>query len=212
MLLEKIKKFERKAANYLHYNLKDKWEFIYFEYDLNNPVFSLPEIDDSVVIRLAEKDDADKIETDIVPFLSEEETRDFRKHLACIGETGFQLFIAEKNNKFVHFFEVFEHALSSPLAKTPIDKSKLQARDAYLGFTFTIPEVRGLWIVPHSIKRIFDYLKDSTHVNRALVLVHKDTPGATSFYRRLGFKVIEDAHSSRPLSSKIYDRISAKRP
>jgi ribosomal protein S18 acetylase RimI-like enzyme len=40
---------------------------------------------------------------------------------------------------------------------------------------------------------IIDYLQNESSALRALLLVHEDTPGAVGFFKRLGFKVIENA-------------------
>jgi ribosomal protein S18 acetylase RimI-like enzyme len=47
---------------------------------------------------------------------------------------------------------------------------------------------------------IIKYLQNETNSTRALLLVHKDTPGAVGFFNRLGFKVIENAYPKTYLS------------
>ena len=177
---------------YLRYHLIDKWEFVYLEWCLENSPFSLPDRDPSLVIRVASREDIPRIELDIYPILTSKERND-KRLLSRIGEEGFKCFIAERDGKIVHYFLVQEKARESLLMDTPLDKLKILAQDAYLGSAFTSPDSRGLWIVPHTLLKIFEYLKEHSDVSRVLVLVHKDTPGAESFYRRLGFSVIGDA-------------------
>ena len=103
-------------------------------------------------------------------------------------------FIAEIDNKVVHYFILFNSAVYSPLMQTPFDKHKVKEKDAYLGNAYTIPDERGKWIVPHVLLRIIQYLQKETTATRALLLVHEDTPGAVGFYSGLGFGVIDDAY------------------
>ena len=56
--------------------------------------------------------------------------------------------------------------------------------------------------------KIFEYLKKRADVSRVLVLVHKGTPGAEGFYRRLGFSKIDDACSSGPIASLVKNVVS----
>jgi ribosomal protein S18 acetylase RimI-like enzyme len=170
------------------YHLKDKWEFIYLEIDITALTFSLPNMDDSLSVRIADRKDISKIETDIGIHLADDD----REQIQRIGEEGFSCFIGTKNGKVIHFFIVYESAINSLLAKTPFEKKKIYKTDAYLGSAFTIPEARGLWVVPSSLVKILEHLKNK-NIQRAIVLVHKDTPGAANFYQRLGFKIVNDA-------------------
>lgn len=190
----------RQVANYKQYHLRDKWQFVYFEADVDSQPYALPNLRESLNIRLATQDDIPKIESDVYPFLTAKEEHD-KQYIARLGEDGIVLFLGEKDNKIVHYFLVFEHALSSPLMKTPLDRTHIRRGDAYLGSAFTVPAARGLWIVPHAMLSVFDYLRTKNTVTRALVLVHKNTPGASAFYRRLGFRVIENASPSGFLDS-----------
>ena len=185
---------------YARYNLKEKWRFVYLERCLSDPAFSLPEMDKSLIIRVTNREDIPKIEKDIYPLLSPNEQND-KKSFSEIGKNGLICFIAERDNKIVHYFLVHERARESGLMKTPFDKTKILDKDAYLVSTFTSPDSRGLWIVPHTLLKIFDHLKNNTAVSRVLVLVHKDTLGAEAFYRRLGFSVINYACPSGTIAS-----------
>jgi len=185
---------------FLHYSFKNKWQFTYFELSLDETPYTLPEIDDSITIRMASREDIPKIQTDLYPHLTPIEEYD-KQYINQIGEDNIKLFVAEKDGKFVHYFLLFTEALYSPLIGTPIDKSKVSKNDAYMGTTFTIPEARGLWIVPHTILKILSFLKSNTNLTRVIVLVHKETPGAIDFYKRLGFKVIKDAYPSGGIAS-----------
>ena len=114
----------------------------------------------------------------------------FEKYLQIVD---FLCFILEKDGSVVHYFLVYENALNSPLAKTPFRKSIIQKGESYLGTTFTSPDARGLWIAPISLSAILLYLRDTVKSKKTYVLVHKDTPGAVEFYKKLGFNVIENA-------------------
>lgn len=184
-------------AAYVKYNHKDKWKFTYFGISLHETPYSLPPINDLFVIRIAKPEDISKIKSDIYPSLTSKQENDKRDFLR-IGESGFTCIIAERENKIVHYFLVYHSALNSPLIKTAFNKAKILENDAYLGATFTAPDARGLWIVPHSILYLLSFLKSNTNASRALLLVHEDTPGGIGFYQRLGFKIIE-----KPIAKSI---------
>ena len=177
----------------------EKWRFIYFEIDLSISHFSLPKKDDSLLIRRAETKDYTKKKNDIYPYMGHKQEFD-KKYLEQISKSNINCFIAEIDNKIIHYFMVFDSAIESPLVQTPFDKKRITRHDSYLGNAFTIPNARGKWITPHVVLAIIEYLKDETDSTRALLLVHKDTPGAVGFFNRLGFKVIENAYPKKYLS------------
>jgi ribosomal protein S18 acetylase RimI-like enzyme len=178
----------KKILSACRYHLKDKWEFIYLGIDITSPTFFLPNVDDSLSVRIADRKDIPKIESDVGEHLAEDD----RKQIQRIGEEGFFCFIGSRKEKIIHFFLVYESAINSLLAKTPFDKKNLNKSDAYLGSAFTVPDARGLWVVPVVLMRILEHLKDRKNIKRALVLVHKETPGAVGFYQRLGFSLIQN--------------------
>ena len=178
--------------NYIRYHVKDKWRFIYFELNLTEVYYSLPEMDASLVVRRAMFGDIKKIQDDIYPFMTSKQEFD-KRYIERIGDDDFECFFAEKNGKVVHYFIVFNSALNSPLLQTPFDKKKILPNDAYLGNAFTVPEARGIWIVPHVLLSIISYFHNKKNMRRALLLVHEDTPGAVGFFKRLGFNVINNA-------------------
>ena len=63
----------KKILNFIKYNLKDKWGFIYLEKSLDDSIFNIPNTDESLIFRLAETKDILKITADIFPYLTEEE-------------------------------------------------------------------------------------------------------------------------------------------
>ena len=170
---------------------------IYLEKSLDDSIFNIPNTDESLVVRVAEKKDIEKIKTNIFPYLTARDIDNDGRYFNRIGDDDFTCFIAEKDGSVVHFFLVYENALNSPLTKTPFNKSIIQDAEAYLGNTFTIPEARGLWIAPISLSIILLYLRDTVKAKKAYVLVHKDTPGADAFYKKLGFNVIKNACNNR---------------
>ena len=64
--------------SFLLYQLKEKWEFVYFEKLVEKDPYKLPKLDDSIIIRIAVKSDIDQIKNDIYPFLTEKEGNDKR--------------------------------------------------------------------------------------------------------------------------------------
>lgn len=187
-------------SRYARYKLKDQWEFIYFELPIDEEMFTFT-MREPLVIRPVRRNDIKRIEADIFPFISLAEQHDVRKHMSIIGSKGFNCFIAEKDNIMVHYFLVYDKALASPLIHTPFDQTKIGDGDAYLGSAFTSPHARGMWIMPYSLSKICEYLKSETDATRALLLVNKYTPGAVGFYKRLGFREIENACSSGPVAA-----------
>ena len=187
--------------SYCLYQLKEKWEFVYFEMKVEKTPYKLPSIDKSIIFRIAVKTDLPKIKNDIYPFLTEKQEND-KRYIEAIGLSNVKCFLAEKNNKLIHYSLLFENAINSPLIQTPIIKRKINLTDAYLGSVFTIPDYRGLWIVPQAILCIFSYLHKKTNIKRILAIVHKDTPGAEIFYKRLGF------NEMKKVTAKNYLNIS----
>ena len=170
-------------SEYVRYNLTEKWRFVFFEINLTTPPFSLPKKDELILIRRAETKDYTKIKNDLYPYMEHKQEFD-KKYLDQISETGINCFIAEVDNKVIHYFMVFNSAIESPLVQTPFDKQMLTLDDAYLGNAFTIPSARGKWITPHVVLTIIKYLQNETNSTRALLLVHKDTPGAVGFLNK----------------------------
>ena len=180
--------------SYFLYQLKEKWEFVYFETKVEKTPYKLPNLDKSIVIRMAVKVDITQIKNDIYPFLTEKEGND-KRYIEKIGTTQVKCFLAERQSKIVHYSLLFENAINSPIMQTTIIKSKINSSDAYLGTVFTIPEARGLRIMPHTVLRIFSHLYKNTSTKRILVIVHKSTFGAEGFYRRNGFNVMNNVEA-----------------
>jgi len=179
---------------FLVYQVYEKWRFVYFEKCIEKVPFKLPKLEDSIIIREAVEDDIPQIKNDIYPFLTEKEGND-KRYIEKIGTTQVKCFLAERQSKIVHYSLLFENAINSPIMQTPIIKSKINSSDAYLGTVFTIPEARGLRIMPHTVLRIFSHLYKNTSTKRILVIVHKSTFGAEGFYRRNGFNVMNNVEA-----------------
>ena len=178
----------RRVLSLVKYKLIDQWKFVYFEIDIRKTEW-LHE-DKQLFFRIAGAEDVEKIVTDIYPNLNGYGEGDGR----YLEEPGDNLvFLCEKNSAIVHYWIVFENALDSPLVQTPIREKFIGERSAYLGSAFTVGSERGLWIIVHSVSHIIRYLKEKTDKERALLLVHRDTPGAIEFYRRLGFGILPNA-------------------
>lgn len=178
--------FINKVKRFIKYWLFDRKGFVYLVIEVNAPFTKLPPLDDSILIRMAFEEDKPKIHNDLFPHILDSFEND-KRYFDLIGEKNFKCFLAEREDTLIHYFHVYHSASSSPLIKTPKGKKIIRDNDAYMGSTFTVEDFRSLWIAPHSVSIIIDHLR-SIGRERALVLVHKDTPGAESFYKRLGFK------------------------
>lgn len=180
----------RTVAGYAAYHLSNKWRFVYFEYYLEQEVFSF-KADANITVRVATLDDLVRIKAEIFPLLDAELAYDIR-YFELINQPMTNCFLAETGGRLVHYSWVFTDALSSPLMDTPFDKSQLTTDDAYIGPIFTSPAARG-FIYLHVLPVIVGYLKENSRVKRILLLVDGKNPAAASFYKRLGFKEITDA-------------------
>jgi len=189
---------------YFRHHLIEKWKFVYFELDLGLTSFSLPESDSSLKIREATLKDIEKIKLDLYPHMSEKQDYD-KRYIEQIGTNKCTCFIAEFDKKLIHYFMVFESAINSPLMQSPFDKNKLFKCDAYIGNAFTVKGTRGHSVTTYVLLKIIKYLQKDKNISRAILLVHKDTPGAVGFFSRLGFKVIKNAES-KSLTSKFLAR------
>ena len=193
-----------KVIQYIRYNLIDKWKFVYFELDLKLQPFSLPERNSSLKIRKADYKDIKKIKNELYPCMGDKQEFD-KRYIDQIGKKGINCFIAELDNELVHYFMVFDSAIHSPLMRTPIDHKKIFKSDVYLGNAFTVMGTRGQSITTYVLQAIIKYLQSEEQYSRAVLLIHKDTPGAVGFYKRLGFKVIANAEA-KTLVSKFFVR------
>jgi len=194
-----FKRLTEQLTRYARHKLKDQWEFVYFELPLDEAIFSI-KMRENVLIRSAVQSDISRIESQIYPFVGSNEKND-KRYISLIGRKGIRCFVAEKDDKLIHYCWAFDRALESPLMNTPFDKTKVLDEDAYLGPAFTNPNVRGTWIFPYSLSKICEYIKNNTDATRVLLFVHKDNPGAVGFYRRLGFREIVNACPSGPVAA-----------
>ena len=181
-----------KLFHYVKYNLIDKWKFIYLEQNLDDSSFNMPEMDNSIVLRIALAGDIEKIQNEMYPYMEEDQEYD-KRYIDRIGDDDFKCFIALNNNVIVQYFMVFPKTTESPLVKTPFNKKNIRDDYSYLGSTFTVPEARGMWVVPISLSVILKFLRDEQKQKKVYVLVHKDTPGGKEFYVGLDFTVVENA-------------------
>ena len=187
-----IKSILKKIISYFKNNFYEKWRYIYLVLNIEDFNLNSLKKDESLVITIAEKNNIKEIKKDLYPYFDTDQDY-FKHYIERIGEKSFSCFLAKKGNKIVHYFLVFNNAVNSPLYKTPLRKSLYYDTDAYLGNAFTLPSARGMWILPVVMNKIMNYLSKESKIKRVLVLVHKDTPGAVGFYKRLGFKEIEKA-------------------
>ena len=175
----------RAACTFATYHLRDKWNFVYLEFSLNDPIYSVE--DPSVVVRRATPADRKRIEEELFPHLIGEQSAD-REYFDNLSEVDPQCFLAESNGRFVHYSWVFADVFASPMTRLPINQSRLRSGDAYVGPVFTSPDARGM-IYLHVLPMILNYLKASG-LKRVWVLVDGRNPSAVSFYSRIGFKTL----------------------
>jgi GNAT superfamily N-acetyltransferase len=181
----------RAIQGYFVYHLVSKWHFVYLEFALEQPLLSL-QGGEGITVRIASTDDLARIQSDIFPLLEGHLSYD-KRYFRLLDQPNIKCFLAEKDNKVIHYGWLFMDAIDSPLMDVPFDKTKLQKGNAYIGPFFTSPNVRRGGISLHVHLMILHYLKDNTDVRRLLVLVQGKNPSAVSFYKRLGFKEIIDA-------------------
>ena len=171
--------------SYLKHHFIEKWRFVYLEFDLKTTIIELP-TPDGLSIRIASDRDVARFALDVFPYLTPNQS--FDKRLIIGGyDSGMQIYIAERQNKILHYFIFFKSALKSPLMDTPVSKKLLSISDAYLGGTFTVPDARGSWIVAHVLQKILMSLKGDGITQRVILIVHPDTPGAITFFEKMGF-------------------------
>ena len=182
----------KKLIDFLKYNLIDKHEFIYLAINISDFSFRFSDNSSQLNIRIAEKNDIKKIVKDIYPFISKREKYD-KRFISRIGDENIVVFIYEKNNKIIHYSLIFKNAIDSPLIKTPLNKSHITNGSAYLGSVFTVPNERGIFILPSVLGYIVKYFSENSKIKRLILLVHPKTTGATRFYEALGFKKINNS-------------------
>jgi len=181
--------FYRKIKEYVFYNFIEKWQFVYFESDLScNYKFPKSFSKDTKII-LASKDDVEKIQHDIFPYMSELAISDKREILE-IGKKDMLCFLAERGNKFVHYTLIYTNIFNSPLMQTPFDQSSLSSQHVYLSSAYTVDSERGSWIHLQALSYILEYLKTKTVFKKTINLVHPSVIGSINYFNRLGFKII----------------------
>ncbi len=194
----------KKVKEYIVYNLFEKWQFVYFESDLNSNYKFPKTFSENVKILIANKDDIEKIKQDIFPYMPELATSDKREILG-IGKDNMVCFLAEKDNKFVHYTLIYTNIFNSPLMRTPFDRSLITPQHAYLSSAYTIDSERGGWIHLQALCYILEYLKTETLLKKTINLVHPNVLGSINYFNRLGFKQISD--SSLPVYIKYFFNI-----
>ena len=190
----------RSVCSYVQYHARSKWSFVYFEFPLERRIFPLNG-PDSVVVRIASREDLGRIRSEIFPVL-DGEWRYEKRYFDLLDDPEIKCFLAEKDGKLVHYSWVFLDALRSPMRDVPFDERKLRKGDAYIGPIFTNPSARGL-IYPRVLVTILRYLKENRSADRVVLFVQGRNPSAVAFYHRLGFKAIEDAQPGTFLSGCI---------
>jgi hypothetical protein len=173
------------------YNLRDKWHFVYLEFELTSRI---PSIDNpGVQVSRAMPADIDRIRADIFPYLDGEQVYE-KRYFDRLGESDVHCFIAESAGAIVHYSWVFTNIFDSPMMDVPFDRCRLSTGDAYVGPVFTVPGARGMTYLS-VLPKLLEFIRDGGSA-RALVLVDGRTPAAVAFYKRLGFCVLTDIQPS----------------
>lgn len=194
----------KKLKEYTIYNFVDKWQFVYFEADLNTAYKFPKNFDPEVKIIIANEMDIQKIEEDIFPYMPDIATSDKREILE-IGKDGMICFLAKKNSKYIHYTLIYPNAFNSPLMDTPFDQLLLTSDHAYLSSAFTIDSERGSWVHLHALSYILGYLRRETSLKKTINLVHPNVLGSINYFNRLGFRQIKGPIS--PVYLKYLSRI-----
>jgi hypothetical protein len=189
---------------YLVYHLYSKWRFVYFEFSLQQPPFSF-HINEPILVRIAAPDDINRIKAEIFPLLEGGSSND-KRYFRVLDQPDIKCFLAEKDEKLVHYSWVFMDASKSLLMHVPLDKRRLRQRDAFIGPVFTCPTARGL-IYLQVLSTILHYLQTNDYASRVLIFVDGGNPAAIPFYKRLGFKEIVDAQP-KSVFSFLWQRLT----
>jgi len=192
--------FLKKLKEYTVYNFVDKWQFVYFEADLNTAYKFPKNFDPQVKIIIANQMDISQIEEDIFPYMPELATSD-KREISEIGKDSMVCFLALKDKKFIHYTLIYPDAFDSPLMDTPFEKELLSKQHAYLSTAFTVDSERGSWVHLQALSFILDYLKAESQIEKTINLVHPNVLGSVDYFKRLGFKQVSGP--SLPVALKL---------
>jgi GNAT superfamily N-acetyltransferase len=181
----------RKVLNFIENHLFNKWDYVYFKYNLINHIYLNNNYLKDFNFRLAIKSDLSIIKNDIYPILTKTQINDLNDFLN-IGNKDFDCVLCFHENKIIHYLFIFKNIYKSPLVKTPLKRHHFSKNDIYIGSAFTNPIYRGHWIMPASLNFALNFYSKNNYSN-AILLVYKKTPGATGFFKRFGFQQIENA-------------------
>ena len=128
-------------------------------------------------------EEVEKIQHDIFPYMSELAISDKREILE-IGKKDMLCFLAERDNKFVHYTLIYTNIFNSPLMQTPFDKSSLSSQHVYLSSAYTVDSERGSWIHLQALSYIIEYLKTPLTQKEILSLSKKLGLSPSEFVRK----------------------------
>ena len=181
----------RAIRGYIVYHLSSKWHFVYYEFPLEQEILSF-KTKEPITVNIATCEDLDRIQAEIFPSLVRDMDSD-KRYFKLIGHQGIKCFLAEREGKLIHYSWVFINAFDSLIMEVPFDKTKLRKGDAFIGPVFTAAGVRGLSVYPCVLSTVLHYLRENGCANRVLIFVDGKNASAGAFYKRLGFREIEDA-------------------
>ncbi len=185
--IEVFIRLKRKIDHYKNYNLYDKWDFIYMQYNLNDKKLRFGSKYDKN-ISIANQLDLQQIQSDIYPNMS---SRYDQRYFRFLGEKDRDCFLYDDKGKLIHYSWVFYDINKSPLASTPLGTQQFQNKVVFWGPTFTIPLARGV-IYPYIFSYIVRSLINNKKAERIVNFVYKYNPGAFRFYQTLGFVPIDN--------------------
>ena len=131
----------------LIYHLQEKWEFVYLSLDSSTSLPKIPK-DDNLDFEILKTDDFDEFKSSFEDYLSNDQIQDLFLTVEKKIYINSNLLIARKNNQILNFLEIFDNIHNSPLKKTPFNLKLAESSDAYIGFTYTKPKARSLWLAP----------------------------------------------------------------
>jgi ribosomal protein S18 acetylase RimI-like enzyme len=183
-----ILKFTYRLWSYLKHHLREKWRFTYFELNITNEfLLSHNKSDSNISIKLADVSDLDRIKKELLPYV---ESPWEINELLNFEENYKFCFLAESNDKIIHYAIVYIDAINSPLMSTTIPRKLVGKNNAYLGTSYTIPSERGVSVHYEMLMYILTHLLNTMNIKWVINFVHDDTLGAVRYYRRLGFNQI----------------------
>jgi ribosomal protein S18 acetylase RimI-like enzyme len=168
------------------HHLWEKWRFVGFALPPTAPVFSLPGTRPEHIWQAGEVDRG-RIERELFPELVGEQEYDRKYFQDHLGQSRVRCFLAERDDRLVHYTWVFLDAMDSPVMRLPRIRRKIRANDCYVGPAWTHPKVRGSWLYPAVMRQVIQDVRAIDPARRIVLVVAGSNNPAINFFTRLGF-------------------------